>query len=152
MNHTGAAVGRAKNAFATTSYLIVDGAIVNHVGAANGPRRFTFFGFPETNQSLRRDWWSRGETRVGGLRRLVLTVINRGVAGAIGLFVGHVRDRGDGLRASSDESVEHVVQPDAHITPEELEILSPLIGALARMAAKQLAQEEADARQVGTVA
>jgi len=41
---------------------------------------------------------------------------------------------------------EDVVQPAAHITPEELEILSPLIGALARMAAKQLAQEEAEAR------
>lgn len=47
---------------------------------------------------------------------------------------------------------EDVVQPAAHITPEELEILSPLISALARMAAKQLAQEEADARQAGTVA
>jgi hypothetical protein len=37
------------------------------------------------------------------------------------------------------------VHPAAHITPEELEILSPLIGALARMAMKELAQEEADA-------
>jgi hypothetical protein len=47
-----------------------------------------------------------------------------------------------GVRRGSED----VVQPAAHITPEELEILSPLIGALARMAAKQLAQEEADAR------
>ena len=40
-----------------------------------------------------------------------------------------------GVRRDSED----VVQPAAHITPEELEILSPLIGALARMAAKQLA-------------
>lgn len=38
------------------------------------------------------------------------------------------------------------MQPAEHITPEELEILTPLIAALAEMAAKQLAQEEADAR------
>ena len=41
---------------------------------------------------------------------------------------------------------DELVVPASHISPEELEILSPLIGALARMAAKQLAQEEADAR------
>jgi len=47
---------------------------------------------------------------------------------------------------------EDVVQPAEHITPEELEVLSPLIGALARMAARQLAQEEADARAGATPA
>lgn len=47
-----------------------------------------------------------------------------------------------GVRRGSED----VVQPAEHITPEELEVLSPLIAALARMAAKQLAQEEADAR------
>jgi hypothetical protein len=41
---------------------------------------------------------------------------------------------------------EDVVQPAEHITADELEILSPLIGALARMAAKQLAREDAEAR------
>jgi len=38
---------------------------------------------------------------------------------------------------------EDAVRPADHITQEELEVLSPLIGALARMAAKQLAEEEA---------
>lgn len=47
-----------------------------------------------------------------------------------------------GVRRGSED----VVQPAEHITPEELEILSPLIGALARMAAKQLAQDDAEAR------
>lgn len=46
-----------------------------------------------------------------------------------------------GVRRGSED----VVEPAAHITPEELEILSPLIGALARMAMRELAQEEADA-------
>lgn len=71
---------------------------MNHVGAAVRCIWFTLFQFPETNQILSRIWWSRGETRGDGWGRLFVTVIDRVVAGAIGLFVGHDDDHGGGVR------------------------------------------------------
>jgi hypothetical protein len=43
-----------------------------------------------------------------------------------------VREESDGLQGAAEQ-----------ITPEELEMLSPLIGAMARLAMKRLAEDEA---------
>jgi hypothetical protein len=46
----------------------------------------------------------------------------------------------------SRKEPDELVVAAEHITPEELEVLSPLIGAIARLAMKRLAEEEAAKR------